>query len=99
MKDRDNLQENLRYQLLTKKDVNPNYTGKDKNEFSITDGRTPFTIEDKTQPLKTAHVFYEGEVNYNEDVNITVQEMFDNFCVWFAENRNSVATYFENKQL
>lgn len=84
---RENYQINLKYFLTD--EVNNN-----QRTFKIVDG---------TQPLKTAKVFYKGVVTNWGDTDKAMkrmsEEMFKNYCDWWAKNRNIVAEYYRNKTL
>lgn len=87
----ENYQNNLRYELCT--DSN------DPTGYETVDGKVKYTIEDKTQPLKDAHVFYTNFIEYDKDETKMVQKIFEDqdYCDWLINNRSRIRNYFEGK--
>lgn len=83
------------YQLLLKYVLQANEDGSyKKNE----DGKVVFKIVDGTQKVNERKVFEEDFVDFNENEEIMIQEMFDKYCDWYALNKNIVRKYFESKK-
>lgn len=84
---KENLQDNLKYFLT-------NEVENGKRVFKIVDG-THF-------PLNEAHVFHTGEVVNLGDSDADFKQMGDqankDYCEWYANNRNAVRKFYEQKK-
>lgn len=83
---KDNLQDNLKTFITAE----------------VIDNERVFKIVDGTQPLKDAHVFLVGKVpnlgETDEDFRKMGIEAHKNYCDWYAENRNVIRKYYEEKE-
>ncbi len=84
----ENYQNNLRFELCTDENHPSGYL--------IKEGKVQFTIEDKTQPLITAHIFHTGYVTLS-DAPAMCNEMFEGYCEWLVENKQVIIDHFKNK--